>query len=769
MSYFMKHFYHILLLSIIWKGLFPDHLAAQKKPVGISGLVVAANSGEPLPGANISLLPGRRGTATDEHGRFQLFSLQPGHYQIRISFIGYQTFIDSLILTPEKSPYLRIRLIEKPIAGREVVVTADRDDTADRGLLNPQLITTTKIRQMSTIGEPDVMRALALQPGIASVNDYNTRFFVRGGRGNENQLLIEDVTIHNPYHALGFFSAFDVDAIKMVENYRGVAPSRYCERLSSVTNILLRDGHAQEIHGSGMVSLVSSKLLLEGPLLRYQPASGRKWTWMVSGRRTYFDLLVKFPYYFYDLSFKSVYDSGKHTRLIFHGYYGVDRVDTKIKEDLPKLHWKNRVASIRWFQFISPRLTWMNAVSYSDFATSSTRNDPTPDAGFDEPNQMNGIKEVNLVSEGNYNLFHDWFLTMGYQLSRYDMNQYLDTFFKTYFKERWQNFQQHKTYLSLKANWGPRWQGDFGVTWLNIPFSQTDQLAPRLGLQYRLSDTWKLAMGYGHHFQALTTINDDHDPVVFFDAWIPSPKNQPIAAARHLGLGLNGSINKLARLNWEVYYRRYSDLLRFNRIRYWPEEKFYLPGWAESYGTELELNISHDRYDGMLNVSWMRATSHFWLRNQPMHHLNDFRWYSFPSSGDIRLAINCYFSFRFRRKWDIGIAGIFQSGRPGTVLIGRLQHFFVPGENSRVYHSIDEGSTVYSSPNAYRFPFYQRLDLKISRKFTLYKTDGEYFFQIYNLLCRLNTAFYFPANSVWDDARVIDLPILPTFGVSFKF
>ncbi len=769
MSYFMQHFYHILLLSIIWKGLFPDHLAAQKNPVGISGIVAAANSGEPLPGANISLLPGRRGTATDEHGRFQLISLQPGHYQIRISFIGYQTFIDSLILTPEKRPYLRIRLIEKAIAGREVVVTADRDDSADRGLLNPQLITTTKIRQMSTVGEPDVMRALALQPGIASVNDYNTRFFVRGGRGNENQLLIEDVTVHNPYHALGFFSTFEVDAIKMVENYRGVAPSRYCERLSSVTNVLLRDGHAREIHGSGMVSLVSSKFLLEGPLLRYRPQSGQKWTWMLSGRRTYFDLIINFPFYFYDLSFKSVYDSGKHTRLIFHGYYGVDRVDTHLKSDMPKLHWKNRIAGIRWFQFFSPRFTWMNAVSFSDFTTASTSMDPTPATIIEVPNQLNGIQEVSLVSEGNWTLFHDWQLTLGYQLSRYDMEQYLDTFFKTYFKEHWQNFQQHKTYLSLKGNWGPRWQSELGMTWLNIPFNATNRLAPRLGIQYRISDTWRLVAGYGHHFQALTTINDDFDPLVFFDAWIPSPKNQPIAAAKHIGFGLNGFFNHSIKLNWEVYYRRYSDLLRFNRVRYWPEERFYLPGWAESFGTELELTVNRKRYDGTLNLSWMQATSHFWLRNQPMHHLNDFRWYSFPSSGDIRLAVNCYFSFRFRKKWDVGIAGIFQSGRPGTVLIGRLQPFFVLGENSRVYTSIDEGSTVYSSPNAYRFPFYQRLDLKISRKFTLYKTDGEYFFQIYNLLCRLNTAFYFPANSVWDDARMIDLPILPTFGISFKF
>ncbi|MDZ7262562.1 MAG: TonB-dependent receptor, partial [candidate division KSB1 bacterium] len=665
----------------------------------------------------------------------------------------------------------------QPVAAPEVTVTAERDRLTRQVNLSQEVLSGQEIRMMSTVAEPDLFRSLALLPGVIQANDFNTRFYVRGGRGNENHILVDGVTIHNPYHALGFFSTFDVDAIKAVEIYRGIFPARYSERLSSVTNVILRDGNAQRLSGLGMISLVTSKFLLEGPLIRYQAEKGRKWTWMVSGRRTYIDHFTKFPYYFYDLSAKSVYDSGRKTRLVLHGFYGRDHVHSGSSNEFPDItrdiDWRNRALGLQWHQFFSPKYSLTSCLSYSDFQTDLL----DPESGQEDEEalrQLNSIRELSFSTEGNGHLMSALQFTLGYSFSRFNIDQYLDSFFREVFQGRWRKHDQHKAYLSLEGNWQARWIYDFGVTWLYFSANQKHTLAPRLGMKCLITDAWRMKAGFGRHYQVLTTINDEDDQIVFFEAWIPSPADRPIAQADHYGLGLEFGNSPSLGADVEVYYRRYDGLTRYNRSQR-KGEPFYLDGWAESYGLEIRAYYNLRSYYGFVNYAWGHATSHFFLRNQPMRYANDFRWQSFPSAGDVRHALNAVLGIRPKGKWDCSLSVIFQTGRPYTAALGVISNVYEPPRgtwdpvNRTIFQSIYDGECVFSARNSFRFPFYQRVDFRAARNFVWLNMECSFFVQIYNILFRRNTAFHFPYLDSSHSERTFGLPLLPTFGITFRF
>jgi hypothetical protein len=636
------------------------------------------------------------------------------------------------------------------------------------------------------VAEPDLFRSLALLPGVIQANDFNSRFYVRGGQSNENHVLVDEVTVQNPYHALGFFSTFDVDAIKAVEVYRRIFPVRYSERLSSVTNVMLRDGNAQHFSGVGMMSLATYKFLLEGPLLKYQPAPGRKWTFMINGRRTYVDHIFDYPLYFYDFSTKSVYDSGHKTRLTFHGFYGFDRLKGANdpfpfpSADYSDIRWNNYAFGIKWQRFLAAGCVWNNRISYSAFNSEAVETEIfTTDF-----RQENYIREISFNSEWQGQWRNKWQLTLGYGWSRFNIDQDLDRFINNFlrqtFQGRWRSNDQHKLYAAVTGGTGEHWIYEVGLSGLYFSSHDSPVFAPRLGVKYLVNDKWRLKAGFGRHYQFLTTLEDDDDPVLLFDAWLPAPQQRPIARADHYGVGAEFSHNSSVEADAEFYYHRYDHLTRYNRTQR-PGEPFYLDGWNESYGLELRAHYNLKNYYGFANYTLGWATSHFFLRNQPMRLANDFRWQSFPANGDVRHILNGVAGLRPGGKWDFSLTFVYQSGRPCTVVLGSSRNlvdlpywdefFSTPGGRREGVAFSGSNDLLYSSKNSWRYPFYQRVDFRAARSFSLLGGDWTFFFQIYNLFFRKKAAFYFPDFSFLDtdNPHPKGLPILPTFGITVRF
>jgi len=765
---------------------------SQTATATLSGKVADIANGETLPGATIQLLPGKRGTSTDQQGRFVIAKVTPGKYQVQISLIGFETKRDSVSLAPGQARHLHLLLRQQALKLPEVTVTAERDRRVKEVNLSRNFINNRELRMTSAVAEPDLFRALALLPGVAQANDFNSRFYVRGGQSNENHVLVEGMTIHNPYHGLGFFSTFDVDAIKAVEVHRSIFPVRYNERLSSVTNVILRDGNAQRFSGLGMVTLATSKLLLEGPLLKYQPESGRKWTFMLNGRRTYADAFLKYPLYFYDLSLKSVYDSGRKTRLTLHGFYGFDRFQNNDSpfpfpsygEDFSDVRWNNYAVGVQWQRFLAGGSVWSNHISAGAFHSLARDAEYVAADSIASSRQDNTIRELSFNSEWQGSLRQRWQLTLGYAWSRFYIDQYLDrvvnNFFRQYFQGRWPAQDQHKIYAAIAGGWGEHWLYEAGIAGLYFSAHRSSALAPRFGVKYLLNEQWRIKAGAGRHYQYLTTLADDDDPVTLFDAWLPTPRDRAIARADHYGLGVEVSHSSSLEADVELYYHRNDHLTRYNRTQR-PGEPFYLEGWSETYGLEARGHYNFKTYYGFANYSLGWAASHFLLRNQPMRFANDFRWQSFPSNGDIRHLLNAVVGIRPGGKWDFSATLVYQSGRPYTAVLGESTNLvdlpypwsLFPTINDRREGLYLNGVTdfVYSSKNGRRYPFYQRVDFRAARSFSWQKIDWTFFFQVYNLFYRKNTAFRFPDISFFPltPSRPRGLPVVPTFGLAARF
>ncbi len=790
---------HILFAPFVAQVIFAvisffDYVPAlgQNVSATFSGKIVDAANGETLPGATVVLSPGKRGAAADRHGRFVFSNLAPGKYHVQISMLGFQTQRDSLVLAPGEVHHIQVALRQQTLKLPEVTVTAERDRLTKEVNLSRDFISSSSLRMTTSVAEPDLFRSLALLPGVTQASDFNSRFYVRGGQSNENHVLVEGMTIHNPYHGLGFFSTFDVDAIKAVEVHRGIFPARYNERLSSVTNVTLRDGNAQRFAGLGMISLATSKLLFEGPLIKYRADSGRKWTYMLNARRTYADAILDYPLYFFDLSLKSVYDSGRKTRITLHGFYGFDRFIDKDSpfpfpaygEDFTNVQWNNRALGVQWQQFLPNGSLWSNHVSYSAFHSLAKDKEQVAIDSFRVSFQDNTIREFSFNSEWQGQWRDRWQVTLGYHWSRFQIDQALDRvlndFFQQTFQGQWRALDQHKIYASVAGRMGERLLYEAGLTGLYFSAHRTTAFAPRLGVKYLLSDNWRLKAGVGRHHQYLTTLEDDDDPVILFDAWLPTPRDRAIARADHFGLGVEVTHSASVEAEAELYYHRNDNLLRFNRTQR-PGEPFYLSGWSATYGLELRSHYDFKTYYGFANYSLGWATSHFFLRNQPMRSAEDFRWQSFPSNGDVRHTLNAVIGIRPAGKWDFSFTFVFQSGRPYTAVLGETRNLtdlpnywgLFPGPDARREGLILDGVSdfIYSAKNGRRYPFYQRVDFRAARSFELFGVDWNFFFQVYNLFYRKNTAFRFPDYNFYPlEADHADgLPIVPTFGLSFRF
>ena len=215
-SFSLNYLFCLMLLIIFLTSVY-QCAYTQDNVCTLSGIISDAITGELLAGANIILSPGEHGTSSDLQGRFNLKRLLPGTYEISISYIGYSIKSDTVLLKSGQSLYLQIRLQPHPISMQEITVSARRSPLFQKVNLSQDALSSQEIRMTTSLVEPDLIRSLAHLPGVVLSNDFNPRFYVRGGRGNENHVLVDGVTLYNPYHAFGFFNIFDTDAIKSVE------------------------------------------------------------------------------------------------------------------------------------------------------------------------------------------------------------------------------------------------------------------------------------------------------------------------------------------------------------------------------------------------------------------------------------------------------------------------------------------------------------------------------------------------------------------------
>ena len=333
--------------------------------VTISGYVTDSENGELLAGVTIFDINHKTGTSTNAYG-FYSITIPAGDYELQYSYIGYQTIFKKG--TTDKNITLQLRLTAAEINLGEVVIEARRTDENVRS--NEMSIAKLDIKTIkmvpSLLGEVDLIKVLQLLPGVQSTSEGATGFSVRGGNSDQNLIILDEATIYNASHLMGFFSVFNNDAVKDVTLYKGDIPAAYGGRLSSLLDVRMKDGNSKKTGVSASIGTVSSKLTVEGPIIKDRT------TFLAAGRRTYADLFLPFAkeknvrdnkLYFYDLNLKLSHVINEKNRLYLSGYSGRDI----FKNQFSSVGFGNNTASLRWNHLFSRKLFFNLSLNYSRY------------------------------------------------------------------------------------------------------------------------------------------------------------------------------------------------------------------------------------------------------------------------------------------------------------------------------------------------------------------------------------------------------------------
>ena len=332
----------------------------------INGVVKDSLSGETLIGVTLKFKGKIQvGTSTNAYGFFS-YKLNAGTYDLSVSYVGYKTIIKKINLSADTK--LDLNMVPDNVIDEVVISAEKRNDNVVNAQMGLAKINLSEIRNVPVLfGERDILKTLQLLPGIKSAGEGNSGFYVRGGSTDQNLILLDEAPFYNASHLLGFFSTFNSDAIKDVSVFKGGMPAQYGGRLSSVLDIRMNDGNKKEYTAEGGIGLISSRLKLEGPIVK------DKGSFMISGRRTYADAFLAFSsdssiknntLYFYDLNAKANYQIDEKNTIYLSGYFGRDELGLS---ETFGFGWGNATATLRWNHLYSNRLFSNTSLIYSNY------------------------------------------------------------------------------------------------------------------------------------------------------------------------------------------------------------------------------------------------------------------------------------------------------------------------------------------------------------------------------------------------------------------
>ncbi len=763
----------------------------------LSGYVKDAESGEDLIGASVTVAgESGRGTTTNLYG-FYSITLQEGEYVIVISYIGYKNRLDTVSLTGDVR--LNIQLSENSIMMSDVVVTAERNDaniqSTDMGR------TELSVEQIKTIpaifGEVDILKALQLLPGVQSAGEGNSGFYVRGGGADQNLILLDEAVVYNTGHLFGFFSVFNSDAIRNTTLIKGGMPAQYGGRLSSVLDIAMKDGNNQEWHGTGGIGVISSRLTLEGPLVKDRSSV------MVSARRTYADLLAR-PfikgtdfdgngYYFYDLNAKVNYRFSDKDRVYASCYFGRDVFEFVSPDNdfNAKIPWGNRTATVRWNHLFSGQLFSNLALVYNDyqFEVGSTFEDFTFTL-FSGVRDYNAKLDFDFFPGENHSMkfganytFHRFSpysanATDGTaEFSTDSLNQKYAHELAVYVQDEFDLGSRVRINAGLRGAWfqqiGPYNQiifNELQVATDTIRYARGQKVRDYYGLEPRLSLRFivnpkvslKAGLAYTNQFIHLVQSSTSTLPT---DLWVPSSGIvEPQRGIQYsLGYFQNYLENDLE-TSVEIYYKDLQNQIEFNDS-YVPElgrdvEESFVFGRGRSYGAEFFVRKNKGPLTGWLGYTLSYTWRYF-------DDLNGGE--RFPARYDTRHDLSAVATWKVSPRWTVSAIFVYGTGQATTV---PLSFYLIEG------NLINE----YGARNSYRLAPYHRMDFSATyspdkRDEKPRAFDWDLNFSVYNLYNRRNPFFIYYdiegdifSSTLDISAKQVSLfPVIPSITWNFRF
>ncbi len=732
----------------------------------LAGYVKDSKSGEGLVGASVYLDSSSIGTTTDQFGYYSL-TLPRGRHLLQISSTGMKPTKRQLILYSNGK--LTIELKDDVPTLKSVIVIAEKNSNVRRLQMGIERISIKTIKQLpALLGEPDVLRAILTLPGVTSVGEASSGFNVRGGSSDQNLILFNDATIYNSSHLFGFFSAFNADVIKNADLYKSSIPEKYGGRLSSVLDVTTRDGNNKKWTGNAGIGLLTTKFMVEGPLVI------DKTSILIGGRTTYSNwLLSRLPgddysnssAFFYDLNLQLTHTINVKNSLYVTFYSSSDKFrlnnDTTYK-------YSNQNLVVKWKHVFNNKLYatvsgGKDQYDYSVIGNKETIRSYKLEFGIDQYNikgdfiyNLNNKHQFNFgLSNIYYKLQPGSFQPSGQQSlvipKKVSPEQAIET--AIYLGDRIALTDR----LSINAGirfvlynyLGPRQTYSYfnglsrdQATIKDSAYYTSGKIIKtymgpeyRLSLRYSLSEQSSIKLSYNTLRQYIHLLSNTTS-ISPTDIWKLSDSHIKPQSGDQFSLGYYQNFeSNTIETSVEVYYKRIKNYLDYKSgasiVLNQNIERDVINTKGRAYGAEFLIRKTTGKLNGWISYTYARIELQM---DDPIagQVINKGNYY--PANFDKPHSVNVIGNYKFTHRYSISLSTQYSTGRPITLPIAE---FNLSGAR-RLF---------YSQRNQYRVPDYFRMDFSVNldgNHKVKQRTHGSWTLGVYNLTARKNVySIYF--------------------------
>ena len=729
----LLHSKRLLILILLMSSVFPKGFS---QTVTISGRVFDSETKEAIVGAYVFIADPSVGTTTDSLGYYKL-NVRPIEISITASYVGYNPKTTTAKVGGNLTVDFGLESNTKIDAIKITSVSPQRNITDTHMGLDRFSIKDIK-RMPTLLGEVDPLKSIQMLPGVQATSEGSTGFSVRGGAPDQNLILLDNATVYNASHLLGFFSVFNNDVVRSVELYKGDIPMRYGGRLSSLLSVNTKNEFPERFRGTGGIGLISSRLLLEGPL-------GNKTSWLVSGRRSYADAFLalasneqlrKTSVYFYDANAKLTHRFSMKDMVEFNGYFGRDHYGA----EGAAFDYGNVAASLSWRHIFNESMLLRTSLNYSDYSYDLM----SKMAGY-ELNWESGIRDIMLRSDmehrvndylnltyGFTSTFHRFNPGVGYieGLHDVDITRSYALESAVYISNEHQLFDRLTLRYGIRFNifnnigpatvyhydsdYNPAGENSYGRGSIYNTFTAWE---PRAGLVFRITEDSSFKGSFSRNVQFVQLANNSASGTPL-DVWFAASPNVKPQTVNSWSAGYFHNFNdNMYETSVELYYKDMDNVIDFkehaNMLMNKHIEGEIRTGTGRAYGIEFMIKKNSGKLNGFLNYTLSRS-------ERTIPGINGGKTYLAPY--DKTHAVNIMVNYDFSEQWSASAIWVYATGNPTTYPVGR---FIINGE---IF-------PIYSERNAGRFPDYHRLDLSVTyrpKRSQSKRWRGEWNLSVYN-------------------------------------
>ena len=739
---------------------------------GIRGNVFDKNSAEPILFGTVILEGTTFGTNTDLDGFFSIPNIPAGDYNLVVTYVGYDSLSVPVQIKPGAYTYQRLFIEESSIQLGTVNVSARKEKAKTDVQISEVTLTPKQIQALpSTGGDPDIAQYLTVLPGIISSGDQGGQLYIRGGAPIQNLILLDGMTIFNPFHSIGFYSVFETETIRSVDVLTGGFNAEYGGRISSVLDIRTREGNMKRLSGLVSASPFMARGVIEGPIKKLEADGGGSSSFMLTAKHSYIDRTSEYlysyaksaldstnslPFNFTDFYGKMAFLTGNGTKFNLFGFNFRDGVDYQAAA----LNWNTSGGGFN-FTVVPPNsnLIFGGTVGYSDYLISLEESGEDP--------RMSQIGNVSAQldftyfggrSELNYGVLFNGINTdfvfrnfLGVTIQQKDFTTELGGFL--IYKQRLGNWVvEPSVRIQLYASQG------------------NTTLEPRLGAKYNVSRRFRLKFAGGMYSQNLLSSVNERDVVNLFVGFLTGPEqtiylpgtqtptNHRLQKAIHGIAGVEIDLADNLELNLEGYYKGFTQLINLNRNKLTQQDPEFATETGEAYGADLSI-----RYETPHLYLWGTYSLTYVYRDNGDQ--------VYPTVFDRRHNVNLLASYGFGQdnQWELGFRWNYGSPFPFTQTLGfyPFVNFLEQGLDTDPKTDNPPLGIIYTDElNGGRLISFHRLDASLKRTFTFSKNLSlDVTASVTNAYNRRNV-FYIDRKTA---ERVDQLPVLPSLAVTMRF